>query len=145
MSYFSQKIWFITMTKSKITVINTGGTFNKIYNPINGELEVSKDNKALDEILSFCYNIDFEIINIISKDSLDMNNQDRELIVKTINTSKNSQFIVIHGTDTMDLSAAFVDKNVKDKKVIFTGAMLPISINKIEATLNLASAIGLLN
>ncbi|WP_198305371.1 asparaginase domain-containing protein [Arcobacter vandammei] len=133
------------MTKSKITVINTGGTFNKIYNPINGELEVSKDNKALDEILSFCYNIDFEIINIISKDSLDMNNQDRELIVKTINTSKNSQFIVIHGTDTMDLSAAFVDKNVKDKKVIFTGAMLPISINKIEATLNFASAIGFLN
>ncbi len=133
------------MIKSKITVINTGGTFNKIYNPINGELEVSKDNKALDEILSFCYNIDFEVINIISKDSLDMNNQDRELMVKTINASKNSEFIIVHGTDTMDLSAEYISSNIKDKKVIFVGSMLPISINKIEATLNFASAIGFLN
>ena len=56
------------MTKFNITVINTGGTFNKVYNPLNGDLEVAKDAKALKEILSFCYNVDFEVRNIISKD-----------------------------------------------------------------------------
>ena len=133
------------MTKSKITVINTGGTFNKRYNPLTGELEVPKDSLALDEIISYCYNIDFEVLNIISKDSLEMNDADREFIVKTIKNCKNENIIIVHGTDTIDLTASFIDENIKDKTIVLTGAMLPVSINKIEATLNFASAIGFLN
>ena len=133
------------MIKSKITVINTGGTFNKRYNPLSGELDVSKDSLALDEIISYCYNIDFEVLNIISKDSLEMNDDDRELIVKTIKDCKNQNIIIVHGTDTMDLTAKYLDEKVNDKTIVLTGAMLPISINKIEATLNFASAIGFLN
>ena len=67
------------MTKSKITVINTGGTFNKRYNPLSGELEVPKDSLALDEIIGYCYNIDFDVLNVISKDSLDMSDADESL------------------------------------------------------------------
>ncbi|HKM19296.1 MAG TPA: asparaginase domain-containing protein [Aliarcobacter sp.] len=133
------------MTKSKITVINTGGTFNKRYNPLSGELEVPKDSLALDEIISYCYNIDFEVLNIISKDSLEMNDDDRDLIVKKINESNDNKIVVIHGTDTMDLTASFIDKNIKNKVVILTGAMIPISINKIEATLNFSQSIGFFN
>ena len=133
------------MTKSKITVINTGGTFNKRYNPLSGELDVPKDSLALDDIISYCYNIDFEVLNIISKDSLEMNDDDREFIVKTIKNIKNENIIIVHGTDTIDLTASFIDENIKDKTIVLTGAMLPISINKIEATLNFASAIGFLN
>ena len=133
------------MIKSKITVINTGGTFNKRYNPLTGELEVPKDSLALDEIISYCYNIDFEVLNVISKDSLDMSDADREFIVKTIKNCKNENIIIVHGTDTIDLTASFIDENIKDKTIVLTGAMLPISINKIEATLNFASAIGFLN
>ena len=133
------------MIKSKITVINTGGTFNKRYNPLTGELEVPKDSLALDEIISYCYNIDFDVLNIISKDSLEMSDADREFIVKTIKNCKNENIIIVHGTDTIDLTASFIDENIKDKTIVLTGAMLPISINKIEATLNFASAIGFLN
>ena len=133
------------MTKSKITVINTGGTFNKRYNPLTGELEVPKDSLALDEIISYCYNIDFDVLNVISKDSLDMSDADREFIVKTIKNCKNENIIIVHGTDTIDLTASFIDENIKDKTIVLTGAMLPISINKIEATLNFSSAIGFLN
>ena len=133
------------MIKSKITVINTGGTFNKRYNPLSGELDVPKDSLALDEIISYCYNIDFDVLNIISKDSLEMSDVDRELIVKTIKNIKNENIIIVHGTDTIDLTASFIDENIKDKTIVLTGAMLPISINKIEATLNFASAIGFLN
>ena len=45
----------------KITIINTGGTFNKRYNPIKGQLEVPSDNIALDKIIASCHNVDFEI------------------------------------------------------------------------------------
>lgn len=133
------------MIKSKITVINTGGTFNKVYNPLNGELEVPKDSLALDEIISYCYNIDFDVLNIISKDSLEMSDVDRELIVKTIKNCKNQNIIIVHGTDTMDLTAKYLDEKIKDKTIVLTGAMLPISINKVEATLNFSQAIGFLN
>ena len=133
------------MTKSKITVINTGGTFNKRYNPITGELEVPKDSLALDEIISYCYNIDFEVLNIISKDSLEMKDYDRELIVQTIKECTNDKVIIIHGTDTIDLTSSYIDEKIKYKNIILTGAMLPISINKVEATLNFSQAIGFLN
>ena len=133
------------MTKFNITVINTGGTFNKVYNPLNGDLEVPKDAKAIKEILSFCYNVDFEVRNIISKDSLEMNDDDRLLIVKNINETQNENIIIIHGTDTMNLSTLFVDNLVKDKKIVFVGSMLPFSINKVEATLNFSMAVGFLN
>lgn len=133
------------MIKSKITVINTGGTFNKRYNPLSGELEVPKDSLALDEIISYCYNIDFDVLNLISKDSLEMNDDDRELIVRTIKNCKNQNIIIVHGTDTIDLTAKYLDEKVNDKTIILTGAMLPISINKIEATLNFSQAIGFLN
>ena len=133
------------MIKSKITVINTGGTFNKRYNPLSGELDVSKDSLALDEIISYCYNIDFEVLNIISKDSLEMNDDDRELIVRTIKNCKNQNIIIVHGTDTMDLTAKYLDEKIKDKTIVLTGAMLPISINKVEATLNFSQAIGFFN
>ena len=56
-------------TPKKILLINTGGTFNKIYNPLNGELLVNNTATALKNIASkwLCK---FEIINIIGKDSL---------------------------------------------------------------------------
>ena len=133
------------MTKFKITVINTGGTFNKRYNPLSGELDVPKDSLALDEIISYCYNIDFDVLNIISKDSLEMNDDDRELIVRTIKNCKNQNIIIVHGTDTMDLTTKYLDEKIKDKTIVLTGAMLPISINKVEATLNFSQAIGFLN
>ena len=133
------------MTKFKITVINTGCTFNKRYNPLTGELEVPKDSLALDEIISYCYNIDFEVLNIISKDSLEMKDYDRELIVQTIKECTNDKVIIIHGTDTIDLTSAYIDAKIKDTNIILTGAMFPISIDKIEATLNFSMAIGFLN
>jgi L-asparaginase len=44
----------------------------------------------------------------------------------------------------MDLTAKYLDEKIKDKTIVLTGAMLPISINKIEATLNFSQAIGFL-
>ena len=45
----------------KITVLNTGGTFNKRYNPISGELEVPKRWYCTRKIVKNCHNIEFDI------------------------------------------------------------------------------------
>jgi len=128
-----------------IEIINTGGTFNKRYNPIKGKLEVPNDFLAIEDILiKSLYQRKFKITQIISKDSLDFKKKDRKLLVKTIQDSKANKIIVVHGTDTMNKSAKFVDKFVKNKIVIFTGAMKPYEIEKVEAVSNFMMAIGFL-
>ncbi|MFA9373638.1 MAG: asparaginase domain-containing protein [Poseidonibacter sp.] len=129
----------------KLTVINTGGTFNKRYNPIKGQLEVPSDNIALDKILKSCHNVEIEVKNVVSKDSLDMNDDDRNIIVQSIKDSQSENIIIIHGTDTVDLTAAFIEENINDKKIVFTGAMVPISIDEVEATMNFSLALGFLS
>ena len=129
----------------KITVLHTGGTFNKRYNPIKGLLEVPNDNIALDKIVKSCFNVDFEIKNIVSKDSLDFTQEDREIILENILNSKSDKIIIIHGTDTVDLTSKFIEDKVGNKKIVFTGAMVPMSIDEVEATMNFSQAIGFLN
>jgi L-asparaginase len=122
-------------------IINTGGTFNKRYDPIKGELFFPNDNQAVDSILE-SLEIDIFLQGVIYKDSLEMNDHDRTLLGQTIATSDAKTVIVIHGTDTMDLSAEYIDRLALEKTVVFTGAMVPFSIDPIEATANLSMAIG---
>lgn len=126
-----------------ITVINTGGTFNKYYEPISGELKIDSENLALNDIFKR-WHIRFEIINILNKDSLNIDNDDRKLLLETIKNIENKKIVVVHGTDTIDISASYIDNANLDKETIFTGAMVPYSINPIEATANFSLAIGYL-
>ncbi len=128
-----------------VTIINTGGTFNKRYNPLKGILEVPTDNIALDKIISSCHNVEFEIRNIVSKDSLDMDDNDRQIITDAVNETLNDNIIIIHGTDTVDLTATFLKQQVTNKKIVFTGAMVPMSIDEVEATMNFSQALGFLS
>lgn len=127
----------------EILIISTGGTFNKVYHPLSGTLKIDKESKAVNHIASrwLCK---LNILTIIGKDSLDMDESDREMLVSTIRKSDYQAIIVIHGTDTMDITASYLDKAKLDKSIVLTGAMVPYSIDPIEATANLASAYGYL-
>jgi L-asparaginase len=126
--------------------INTGGTFNKRYNPISGTLEVPKDDLALQKLLeSVGDNIDYRVLGAVYKDSLEMNQSDRDEIFQIVKSSEERYIIIIHGTDTMDLTAQFLSENVPDKVVILTGAMVPISIGGSDGAINLGVSIGFLS
>lgn len=122
-------------------ILNTGGTFNKRYDPIRGELFVPLDNDAVEAILKSLV-IEIDVQGILHKDSLEMKDADRSLLADTIAKSDEKVIIVVHGTDTMELSAEFIAGLALQKTVVFTGAMIPFSINPIEATANLSMAIG---
>ena len=125
----------------KILIISTGGTFNKVYHPINGTLEIDKNSQALNSIASkwLC---EFQIVNIIGKDSLEMTIQDRIELLYSIQQSEYQHIIVVHGTDTMDVTAEYLAHAKLDKTIVITGAIIPYNIDPIEATANLASAYG---
>ena len=95
--------------------------------------------------LKSCFNVEFDIKNIVSKDSLDFRQEDRETILKEIQNSTSDKIIIIHGTDTVDLTSKFIEDKIAGKTVVFTGAMVPMSIDEVEATMNFSQAIGFLN
>ena len=126
---------------NNMLILNSGGTFNKRYNSITGMLDVPYDNDAIEKIL-ISFKAEYDLAGIIYKDSLEMNVQDRKMLADIIRESEDDTFIIIHGTDTMSLSAEFLSEVFEDKKIILTGAMKPFEIDTIEASLNLGMAIG---
>ena len=128
----------------EILVLNTGGTFNKSYNELNGNLEVLLNNSCVEKIIDIAFkgNIDIDIKGILYKDSLEITKQDRELILDAIKCYE--KIVIVHGTDTIDITAQFLSENVSDKTIVLTGSMKPFLIEPIESTSNLCIAINFL-
>ena len=126
---------------TNILIISTGGTFNKIYNRVTGNLDIDKNSQSLKK-MEKCWLTKLNYINIIGKDSLEFTQKDRDILLEEIRKSDYEKIVVIHGTDTIDLSSKYIAQNINDKAVIFTGAMVPFSIDNIEATANLSFALG---
>lgn len=133
------------MNKNLI-IINVGGTFNKVYNSVTGELYVPTSNKFIDEILYAVYKTENRILTegLIYKDSLQMDKNDRLTLLEKIKTLKETKIIIIHGTDTMKKSAKVLSRFIKDKTIIFVGAMQPYSIEPVESSATLFMALGFL-
>lgn len=125
----------------EILVLNSGGTFNKTYNELNGKLEIEKNCNYLEEIIFKCFknNLNIKLEGLVYKDSLELKEEDRKILLLRLKKSKKS--ILIHGTDTMDISAEFFSKEIKDEVIVISGAMIPYSIDKIEAVANLSLAV----
>lgn len=122
-------------------ILNSGGTFNKQYNLLNGELEIPYNNSAIERILQSVES-KYDVAGVIYKDSLDMTMSDRKMLANIIMESKDDTFVIVHGTDTMHMSAEFLSEIFDDRKIVFVGAMKPFEIDNIEASLNLGMAIG---
>ena len=122
-------------------ILNSGGTLNKRYNPLKGELEVPFDNEAILSILDSS-EFEYNLAGLVYKDSLDMDMNDRKVITNIILESIESIFILVHGTDTMDETAEFLSAIFDDRIIILVGAMKPFEIDKVESSLNIGMAIG---
>ena len=77
-------------------ILNTGGTFNKIYNKKNGQLDVSFNNYAIEKILQTC-DAEHDLAGVMYKDSLDMDINDRKMLANIIMESKDDSFVIVHG------------------------------------------------
>ena len=124
-------------------ILNSGGTFNKRYNPLSGELEVPYDNYAIEKVLE-SYTPDYALAGVVYKDSLEMDINDRKMIANIIMESEDKDFVIVHGTDTMNETAEFLSAIFEDRKIVLVGAMKPVELENIEATLNFGMAIGFL-
>ena len=129
-----------------VVIITTGGTIEKTYDEFDGSLEnrgTSIKNRILSKLrLPYTH---IHVHPLLSKDSLFMDDQDREMICKAIEKELNRKapIVVLHGTDTMALTAQYCFLQIKNLAVpvVFTGAMIPMGFEDTDATQNVTEAL----
>ncbi len=124
-----------------IRIFITGGTFDKEYNELNGQLYF-KDTHLSDLLEMGRNKASVEIRTLMMVDSLEMTDEDRNLIVHQCNNCDETQIIITHGTDTMADTAKILAKKITDKTIILTGAMIPIKFGSSDGLFNLGSALA---
>lgn len=124
-----------------IRIFITGGTFDKEYNMLNGALYF-KDTHLHDLLEMGRNRVPVEIRTLMMIDSLEMTDEDRELIAHQCQQAEEDKIVITHGTDTMELTAKVLAEKVKDKTVILTGAMIPIKFGSSDGLFNLGSALA---
>ena len=124
-----------------IKIFATGGTFDKEYNEINGELYF-KDTQIFELLKLGRSQLDVKIETLMMIDSLLMTNDDRDYIASKCKQEKTDRIIITHGTDTIVETAKLLAAKVKDKTIILTGAMIPIKFGSSDGLFNLGSALS---
>lgn len=123
----------------KLKIITTGGTIDKIYFDARSEYQVGEPQ--IGEVLKEAnVALEYEIISLLRKDSLELTDRDRRLICRTVESTSEQHVIVTHGTDTM-IETARELKIVTDKVIVLTGAMQPAKFRFTDAVFNIACAV----
>jgi L-asparaginase len=122
-----------------IRILITGGTIDKEYDPLTGELTFAKSH--LSNILSQVRcRARFVLEEVMLKDSLQMKSADREEILKRCVDCQENKIITTHGTDTMVETGLVLGSHVKGKTIVLVGAMIPYAFGASDALFNLGCA-----
>ncbi len=124
-----------------IRIFVTGGTFDKEYNELNGQL-FFKDTH-IQEILKLGRSrVDASIRTLMLVDSLEMTDTDRNIIVESCKRAEEDKIVITHGTDTMTTTAKILAEIITDKTIVLTGAMIPYKFGSSDGLFNLGSALA---
>jgi L-asparaginase len=124
-----------------IRVLVTGGTFDKKYNEKTGQLYF-KDTHVAEMLRLGRSRVPITIRTVMMKDSLEMTEADRALIVRKCAEAPERRIVITHGTDTMTETAAAIAAAVSGKTIVLTGAMVPYAFGSSDGLFNLGSALS---
>ena len=107
-----------------VQIFITGGTFDKSYNHISGDLFFEKTH--IPEMLKRSKSrLNVVVKTLMMIDSLEMTESDINKIIKECKDSKSKRIVITHGTDTMVNTARKIAKKINNKTIVLTGAMIP--------------------
>lgn len=129
----------------KILFIQTGGTIDKDYPRLQRGYAFEIAEPAVMRILEKANPaFKFEVQHLLKKDSMDIDDADRQKIYETCERSSFDKIIITHGTDTM-IETAKILASIQHKTIILTGALRPQRFSNTDADFNLGFAIGAIN
>jgi len=124
-----------------VRIFITGGTFDKEYNELNGQLFFKDTHMAELLKLGRC-RIETVIEKLMLIDSLEMSDADRQNISTRCQDCEENRIVITHGTDTMTDTAKVLAALIQNKTIVFTGAMIPIAFGSSDGLFNLGSALA---
>ena len=124
-----------------IRIFITGGTFDKEYNELNGQLYF-KDTHLHEMLKLGRCRVEVDIRTLMMIDSLEMSDADRTLIVQQCIKADEDRIVITHGTDTMVETAIVLAKASINKTIVITGAMIPYKFGSSDGLFNLGSSLA---
>jgi L-asparaginase len=128
----------------RIHLVTTGGTIEKIYSEQTGQVEnlVAKIDQYLHRLRLPDAQVD--VTPLMNKDSLEMTEEDRELVLEAVKAKVSDAPVVItHGTDTMVETGRLLKLRLAELRhpVILTGAMTPLGFERSDGLQNLTESL----
>jgi L-asparaginase len=124
----------------KIKFFTTGGTIDKVYFDAKSEYDVGPP-QVIEVLKDANVAFDYEVESLLRKDSLDLTDEDRQLIHQRIAAEPCDRIVITHGTDTM-IETAKTLTGIPGKTIVLTGSMQPARFRVTDATFNIGSAIA---
>ena len=125
-----------------IHLLITGGTLDKDYDALTGEL--SFPGTVVPLMLQQA-NVTQPVTTtvLMQKDSLEMTDADRLRIAEALEASEHGRIVITHGTDTMAETGRFLAARptLAQKTIVLTGAMRPHRLGRSDALFNLGTAL----
>lgn len=126
----------------KVKIFTTGGSLDKGYSTVESAFVVQEPRVGAilqDANVGF----EYEIEPLLRKDSLDITEEDREMILERVRREPSAHVLITHGTDTMVLTGQRL-LEVKGKTIVLTGAMQPAEFRHTDAHFNIGFALAAL-
>ena len=121
-----------------ITLFTTGGTIDKTYFDQKDTYHVGEPQSP--GVLSRAnVTLDYKVVSLMQKDSLEITDDDRQIMLDAISKSESKHVVVTHGTDTLVKTAKFLAA-ISNKVIVLTGSMLPAQYRDSDAVFNLGGA-----
>ena len=124
-----------------IRIFVTGGTFDKTYNELTGEL-FFKDSHLPEMLKLGRSNLEVQVRTLMMIDSLHMTDDDRQIVLRQCRSAPERRIVITHGTDTMVETAGVLARGIARKTVVLTGAMIPYKFGSSDGLFNLGSALA---
>jgi L-asparaginase len=124
----------------ELLIVTTGGTIDKVYFDDKSDFQVGEPQIGhILEELGVAFR--FRVIPILRKDSLHIDDADRELLRATVAAQQARHVLVTHGTDTM-VETARALATLSDRTIVLTGALNPARFRGSDAEFNIGTAVG---
>jgi len=130
------------MTPVRIKIFTTGGSIDKGYSTRKSDFIV-QDPKVEGILKEANVAVDYDIESLLKKDSLDITEEDRELIARRVEGEASAKVLITHGTDTMVETGRRLS-SISGKTIVLTGAMQPAPFKYSDAPFNIGFALSAL-
>ncbi len=124
-----------------IRIFVTGGTFDKEYNELTGEL-FFQNTHVTDMLRLGRSHLETRVETLMMIDSLQMTDAGRQEILDRCRRCAESHIVITHGTDTMEQTAAVLASEISGKTIVLTGAMVPYTFGSSDGMFNLGTALA---